>query len=367
MTNHIPYTKPSITDLEIHYCNDAVTNGWGEQCYDYINRFESEFKQYLGVKFCIATSSCTGAMQLGLAAINFPRSSEIILADTNWIATAAPIVHQHLVPVFTDIKASTWCIDVEKIEKSITENTRAIVATHLYGNLCDMSALTDLARRYNLELIEDAAEAIGASYNHKKAGSLGRFGVFSFHGTKTITTGEGGMLVTNDAELYEKALTLNNHGRARNEKRQFWPSEIGFKYKMSNVEAAIGCAQLQRVDCLIKRKKEIFQSYSQILCNSDVAINQQEENSKSGYWMINASFPQKVDIEELRTKFNDNGSDARVFFPPLSSLDMFNDLSDKNKVSYDLPQRSINLPSFHDITEAEIQRVCNVLLEFQSW
>ena len=257
----IPYTKPSITKLEIEYANDAVANGWGEKCYEYITRFEDNFKEYLGVNYAIATSSCTGALQLGMDALGIGKGDEVIMADTNWIATASPIFHLGASPVLVDIKEDTWCLDPKKVEDAITHRTKAIVAVHLYGNLCDMDALRDIANRHQLFLIEDSAEAIGSEYKGQKAGSLGIFGAFSFHGTKTLTTGEGGMFVTNDRDIYTKALTLSNHGRTQSNSKQFWPETFGYKFKMSNVQAAIGCAQLERIHELIDKKRYIFQFY----------------------------------------------------------------------------------------------------------
>lgn len=229
MKHRIPYTKPSITQLEQAYSADAVANGWGEKCYDYINRFEKAFGGYLGSEFAIATSSCTGAMHMGLAALGIGPGDEVILADTNWIATAAPIVHLGAKPVFVDILADTWCIDPEKAEAAITQKTKAIIATHLYGNLCDMDRLLEIGLRHSIPVIEDAAEALGSVWKGRRAGSMGAFGTFSFHGTKTLTTGEGGMFVSSDAGLFERVLTLSNHGRARGQTKQFWPDMVGFK------------------------------------------------------------------------------------------------------------------------------------------
>ena len=191
----IVYTKPSISQLELEYAADAVETGWGNKCYDYIQRFENDFARYVGARYAVATSSCTGALTLGLSALGITHGDEIILADTNWIASAAPIVHAGATPVFVDILADTWCIDPAKAERAINKRTKAIIATHLYGNLCDMDALADICSRYGVALIEDAAEAIGSIYKGKRAGSLGTFSVFSFHGTKTLTTGEGGMFL----------------------------------------------------------------------------------------------------------------------------------------------------------------------------
>ena len=225
----IHYTKPSITDLEVAYATDAARNGWGERCYEYITRFEEAFKTHLGVKYAIATSSCTGALHMGMAALGIGPGDEIVMADTNWIATAAVIVHLGAKPVFVDILPDSWCINPELAEAAITPRTKAIIAVHLYGNLCDMNRLLAIGEKHGIPVIEDAAEAIGSVYHDKRAGSMGEFGSFSFHGTKTLTTGEGGIFVTNDADLFKKVLTLSNHGRARDQTKQFWPDLVGFK------------------------------------------------------------------------------------------------------------------------------------------
>jgi len=178
----IYYTKPSITDLEVSYATDAARNGWGERRDDYINRFEEAFKAHLGVKYAIATSSCTGALQMGLTALTIRPGDEVIMADANWIATAAPIVHLGANPVFVDILPDSWCIDPDLAEAAITRRTKAIIAVHLYGNLCDMDRLLSIGQRHGIPVIEDAAEALGSQYRGKRAGGMGKFGVFSFHG-----------------------------------------------------------------------------------------------------------------------------------------------------------------------------------------
>lgn len=205
MKPRIAYTKPSITELEVRYATDAAANGWGEQCYAYIGRFENSYKEHLGVKHAIATSSCTGALHMGMAALGIGPGDEVIMADTNWIASAAPIVHLGAKPVFVDILPESWCVDPELAEAAITPRTKAILAVHLYGNLCEMDRLLAIGEKHGIPVIEDAAEAIGSIYYGKRAGSMGCFGTFSFHGTKTVTTGEGGMFVTNDDDLYESA------------------------------------------------------------------------------------------------------------------------------------------------------------------
>ena len=364
----IPYTKPSITDLEIEFASDAAANGWGKNCYDYIIRFEKEFSKYIGSSFCIATSSCTGALTLGLKALGIDHNDEVILADTNWIATVSPIVQLGAKPVFVDILPDSWCIDPKKAEENITENTKAIIATHLYGNLCNMDELLKLGEKYNIKIIEDSAEAVGSIYKGRKAGSMGVFSTFSFHGTKTMTTGEGGMFVTNDRSVFEKALTLSNHGRKSTQSKQFWSDECGFKFKMSNIQAALGCAQLSRIEELVQRKIEIMSTYKTLLGDlKHISLNHESQETINGSWMPNAVFSKDSGVTRdiLLKTFQDKNIDARVFFWPLSSLPMFTS-KNKNTNSYSIAERSINLPSFHDITTETINQVANVLKEIES-
>jgi len=356
--NQIHYTKPSITDLEISYAADAAANGWGEKCHDYIYRFEKLFREHLGVKYAIATSSCTGALHMGLAALGIGPGAEVILADINWIALAAPITYLGATPVFVDVLPDTWCLDPEKAEAAITPHTKAIIVVHLYGNLCDMDALRAIGARHGIPIVEDAAEAIGSAWHGRRAGSMGVFGTFSFHGTKTITTGEGGMFVTNDDAMYEKVLTLSNHGRARGQIKQFWPDMVGFKYKMSNLQAAIGCAQMERVDELIAGKRRIFTYYAEHLRDLPLQMNPEPVGTKNGFWMPTIVVDKGVvfDREALLAAFKSDDIDGRVFFWPLSMLPMF-EKQTENIVSYGLYGRAINLPSYHDLTDVEMARV----------
>ena len=363
MKPRILYTKPSITELEVSYATDAARNGWGDQCYAYINRFEELFRQHLGVHYAIATSSCTGALHMGMAALDIGPGDEVIMADTNWIATASPIVHLGAKPVFVDVLQDSWCLDPSKVEAAITPRTRAIIAVHLYGNLCDMNALLAIGERHGIPVIEDAAEAIGSVWHGQRAGSMGAFGAFSFHGTKTITTGEGGMFVTNDHELYEKVLTLSNHGRARGQTKQFWPDMVGYKYKISNIQAAIGCAQMERIDELIDGKRRIFDTYRDGLAELEgISMNPEPPGTQNGFWMPTVVFDKVTGItrETLQERFASENVDARVFFWPLSSLPSFERVS-VNKLAYDLSERAINLPSYHELSLKEIERVVAIV------
>lgn len=365
MKPRIQYTQPSISELEVRYVTDAARHGWGPRCYEYIDRFEDAFKQHLGVKHAIATSSCTGALHMGLAALGVGAGDEVILADTNWIASVAPAEHLGATPVFVDICPDSWCLDPAQVEAAITPRTRAIIAVHLYGNLCAMDELLAIGERHGVPVIEDAAEAIGSEWHGLRAGSMGRFGVFSFHGTKTMTTGEGGMFVTNDSELFEHVLGLSNHGRLKAQTRHFWPDLLGFKYKISNLQAALGCAQTERLGELIERKRAIMAAYRQRLGGlHGLHLNIEREGTRIGAWMPTVVFDAALGItrERLLERFAENNIDARVFFYPLSGLPMFQGrVPAAGGHSASIPERAINLPSFHDMRGSDIDRVCAVV------
>lgn len=363
MNPRIPYAKPSITELEVEYATDAAKNGWGDDCYAYISKFEALFKQHLDVGYAIATSSCTGALHMGMAALGIGTGDEVVLADSNWIATASPIVQLGATPVFVDILPESWCIDPEKVEAAITSRTKAIIVVHLYGNLCDMDRLLAIGKKYGIPVIEDAAEAIGSVYRGKRAGSMGIFGAFSFHGSKTMTTGEGGMFVTSDTALFERVLALSNHGRLSDQPKQFWPDLVGFKYKMSNIQAAIGCAQITRISDLILRKQAIFAVYKEALkATRGVSMNPEPEGTINGTWMPTVVFSNETGVtrEKIQRAFIGENIDARVFFWPLSGLPMFKPVA-SNAHAWSIPNRAINLPSYHDLGSAEQERVVSVI------
>lgn len=361
----IPLSRPSISDLEVEFAADAARSGWGDRCYDYIERFEKAFAAHIGVEYAIATSSCTGALHMGLAALGIGPGDEVILADANWVATAAPVLHLGAHPVFVDILESTWCIDPVAARAAISPRTRAIIAVHLYGNLCDMDALLALGREFGIPVIEDAAEAIGSVHAGRRAGSMGIFGAFSFHGSKTLTTGEGGMFVTKDAQLYDRVLSLSNHGRVRGQARQFWPEMLGFKYKMSNIQAALGCGQLERVELLIARKREIMRCYRQAFVNiPSVSLNQELPGTEIGAWMPTVVMApgSASSASDLLQRFVRANIDARPFFAPLSTLPWMPP-GPTGEQAKCICERAVNLPSFHDMTESDIERVVEVVLD----
>ena len=356
----IPYTKPSITEFEIAVVNDAITNGWGENCYDYIKKFETKFSEYTGSTFSVATSSCTGALHLGLVALNITHGDEVIVPNTTWIASVSPILYLGAKPVFVDISKDDWCIDPSAIKAAITPRTKAILVVHLYGNTAQVEEIIQIAREYGLYVIEGSAEALGAKIGNNSVGTLGDFGVFSFHGTKMITTGEGGMLVTNSSNIYERVLQLNNHGRSKNNHKQFWSDMLGYKYKISNIQAALGFAQISRAEELITRKREIFNSYAEKLTHLDIQMNVEKISCTNSYWMPTAVFSNyDVSSRKVFSEFSKNSIEGRHTFWPISTLPFIN-VQVETPNSFEFSEYGINLPSFHDITEDQIVHVTNI-------
>jgi perosamine synthetase len=367
MGNRIYINKPSITELEISYVNDAIRNGWGEKCYDYLHRFENSFTQYEGTKFALATSSCTGAIHLALMAMGVKAGDEVIVPELTWIASVEPVMYIGAKPVFADVLEDTWCIDPQSIKKAITPRTKAIIVVHLYGNLCEMDEIMKIAEENNLMVLEDAAEGLGSEYRNKKAGSIGHAGVFSFHGTKTLSTGEGGVLVTNDELLSNRARVLNDHGRNPRdpENKMFWMREYGYKYKMSNLQAAMGVAQLERIEELVDKKRLIFNWYSDLLQGVPCKMNTEQSCAKNSYWLPTVVFDNALnfDRDAFFGMMRENNIDSRPFFYPLSSLPMF-ETKTNNHVSYDISSRGINLPSYHDMSESQVRTVSDLVIKY---
>ena len=362
----IPVSGPWITEREIRYVTDAVTHAWYGGANQWHQRFERGFAEYLGVPFVTALPSCTSAIHLSLAALGIGPGDEVIVPEITWIATSAPVAYVGATPVFADVDPSTWVLTAESLRACVTPKTRAVIPVDLYGGMPDYDAVLEVAKEFGLAVIEDAAEAVGSEYHGRRAGSLGTTGVFSFHGSKTLTTGEGGLLATGDEDLFRKILHLRDHGREPGD-RYFCNTAVGFKYKMSAMQAALGMAQLERVEDLVARKRTIFGWYQDRLSDLEgVALNVEPKGVRNSYWMVtlvwnSAGRPGQRELQDL---LDQRGIDTRPFFHPLSSLPAYRDLPQaaearaRNRVAYDLDARALNLPSALNLTESEVDRVC---------
>lgn len=361
----IPVSGPWITAKEIAYVTDAVTNAWYGSANGWHERFEKAFAEYIGVKHAVALPHCTAAIHLSLLALKVGPGDEVIVPDCTWIASAAPVTYVGATTVFADIDPRTWCLDAKSFEACITPRTKAVIPVNLYGNMPDMDALREVAGRHGIAIIEDAAESIGSEYKGRRAGSFGTTGVFSFHGSKTLTTGEGGMLVTDRDDLRARALFLRDHGRPPGD-RLFHNTEVAYKYKMSSMQAALGTAQLERVEELVARKRELFAWYTEELAGlPGVTLNYEAPGTRNTYWMVTAVLAEQLGLRKERVMelLGAQGIDCRPFFHPLSSLPAYagspqaEAARGRNTVSYALSPYGINLPSALNLTRDQVRRV----------
>jgi perosamine synthetase len=366
----IPVAGPWVTDLEVHYVAEAAANDWYGTAAQSVGLFETEFAEYLDVSHAAAVPHGTSALHLAMLALGIGPGDEVIVPEATWVASAAPIVYLGATPVFADVDHNTWCMDPASLARCITPRTKAIVTVDLYGGIPDMGAIGELAE--GIPIIEDAAQAIGATWRTAPAGTLGDIGVFSFHGTKTITTGEGGMVVTNRSDLFSRISTMRDHGRSQANHRYFTTDEIGFKYRMSSLQAAFGRAQLSRIDELVEKKKRIFHWYQERLANiPGIQLNCDRPGVKNTFWMVTLVVDRSYGLStnEMMRYFDRCSIDTRPFLPPLSSLTAFSEYETvcgaaaRNPVAYDVAARSINLPSALMLTESQVDRVCTDLRE----
>jgi perosamine synthetase len=350
---------PSISPREVAYATDAARHGWNRRWSGYISRFEQEFAEYVGAEHAIATSSCTGALHLAMLALGLGPGDEAIVPEQTWVATAKAVSYVGATPVFADVQADSWCLDPASVEAAITERTKAIVPVHLYGHPADMDALRTVADRHGLPLVEDAAPAIGAELRGRRVGALGTAGAFSFQGAKLLVTGEGGMLVTNDPDVYAKAYKAWDLGVERS--RGFWIDAHGLKYKLPNVAAALGLGQLERIDHLIEAKREIFGWYAEELDGvHGITLNHEADWARSIYWMSSILVDSAcgIDRDGMRQALLADGIDTRPTFPRISTYPIW---AERRAVPAPVAQRiaeqGINLPSGVRLRRDQVARI----------
>jgi perosamine synthetase len=361
----IPVSGPSITSREIEYVTAAVTNGWYSSANVFHERFEAAFASYHGTRHAIALPSCTSAIHLSLLAFGIGPGDEVIVPECTWIATAAPISYVGADPVFADIDPGSWCLSAQSFAESITPRTKAVIPVDLYGSMPDLPELRRIADSHGIRIIEDAAEAIGSRLRGRPAGTWGDTGVFSFHGSKTMTTYEGGMLITDDDAIHRRALILRDHGRNPGD-RMFFNAEVAHKYKMSSMQAALGLAQIERIEELIARKREIFSWYKEALAGTHgITLNGEDEQTRNSYWMVTMILSPSYGMrkERLMELLSNEQIDSRPFFHPLSLLPAYQDCASaqrwraRNQASYAISPYGINLPSGLNLTKVQVDRV----------
>ncbi|MBI4423389.1 MAG: DegT/DnrJ/EryC1/StrS family aminotransferase [Elusimicrobia bacterium] len=369
---NIPSIGPSITKAEIELVTEAVTHGWYGGMSRYIDLFTQEFSGYLEVERCLPVSHGTAAVHLAMAALELGPGDEVIVPDITWVASAAPAAYLGAKVVLVDIDPETLCLCPEAFEKAITRRTKAVVVVDLLGNMPAMDRISKVARKHGVAVIEDAAEALGAQYRGRMAGTLGDLGVFSFNATKLAVAGQGGALVTNDPALFERAKLLAHHGiDKRPGARYYWSTTIGFNYNWTNIQAALALAQLRRLEELLDRKARIFRRYEANLAGTpEVRLNRTAPGVRNTYWLVTAILggSLRVPKETVQDELKAFGIDARPFFYPISSMPPYKrycdrrDMAKKNPVAYSLSPYGICLPCAMDMTEADVDYVCDRFL-----
>jgi len=355
---------PSISAREASYALDAARHGWNREWNGYIERFERAFAEYLGVKHAISTSSCTGALHLALLALGVGPGDEVIVPDLTWVATANAVLYVGATPVFVDVQPAGWCMDPRAFEAAITPRTRAVIPVHLYGHPASMDAIVAIARARGIAVVEDAAPAIGATIDDRKVGTFGDVAAFSFQGAKLLVTGEGGMLVTNSDELFERVVSLWDQGR--DPKRPFWINQRGVKYKMANVQAAIGLGQLERVDEMIEAKRRVFGWYADALDGvPHVTLNHEVPGMRSIYWMTSVLLDPAAGIsrDDLRTALRARNIDTRPVFPAISQYPIWARTREAGPVAARIGAQGLNVPSGVRLRREQVAYISQVIAE----
>src|SRR5262245_5765383 len=357
----IPVFAPWLSENARRYVLDCVDSGWISSLGEYVGRFERDFATFCEARHAIATSNGTTALHLCLVTLGIGPGDEVLVPDLTFVATANVVRYTGATPVLVDSDPRTWGMDSVDARRKTTPRTRAIIPVHVYGHPVDMGALLAHAQEHGIDIVEDAAEAHGARFNGRRVGALGRMGAFSFYGNKIITTGEGGMVVTNEPALAERAAFLRDH--AMDPRRRYYHPEIGFNYRMTNIQAAIGCAQLEQADAILARRKALAAAYEAGLAGiPGLSPPPAEPWAENVYWMysvlIEPAFgaSRQAVIAGLRAR----GVDSRPFFVPLHELPMYR-LDASFPVATALAARGINLPSGTGLRPDEIATVCDAL------
>jgi perosamine synthetase len=359
----IPVAEPLLTGNELAYVTDCVTSSWVSSIGKYIPRFEEEFARFCGTKHGIATSNGTTALHLALVVCGISPGDEVIVPSLTFIATANAVYYVGAKPVFVDSEPRTWNIDPDDVARRITPRAKAIIPVHIYGHPVDMDTINAIARERNLVVIEDAAEAHGAEYKGQRVGKLGRIAAFSFYGNKIVTTGEGGMLTTDDDALAEQARWLRDHGMSPTER--YWHPVIGYNYRLTNLQAALGVAQMERIEEFVARKRAIAALYSELLEGTPgITLPPEEAWAKNVYWMYSVLIGDAFGLsrDALMAHLKTRGIDSRPFFHPIHIMPPY--ISGQSlPVSERLSREGINLPSSVTLTDHDIRRVVRAIQE----
>lgn len=365
---NVPVNEPVITEAAKAYVADALETGWVSSAGPYIDRFEKAFAEFIGVQHAVSVTSGTAALHLSLVALGIGEGDEVLVPDFTIVSCMNAVLYTGATPVFVDIDPETYCIDPERIEAAITERTKAIMPVHIYGHSCDMDPILEIAQKRNLLVIEDAAEVHGAEYKGGKCGSFGAVSAFSFYGNKIITTGEGGMVCTDDDLIAEELRSLKN--LAHSPKKRFWHEEVGFNYRLTNMQAALGLGQMESVSTLLAHKHWMGEQYTEKLADiQGLILPVTKSYSTNVYWMYGVRVTEELGItrDKLTARLKERGVDTRDFFIPLSSQPISEQLPPAScPISAEVAASGFYLPSGLALTQEQLDYVCNVFHEVVS-
>jgi perosamine synthetase len=354
----IPVYRPDLSGNERAYVLNCVDSTWISSLGAYINNFEAAIARITGAQHATAVCNGTVALHLPLHCMGIGPGDEVIVPAFTYIASVNTIAQTGATPVFVESRAGDWLLDPEDVERRITTRTKAIMPVHLYGGACDMPGIMEIARRRSVRVLEDAAEALGTTLHGRHVGTFGDAGTFSFFGNKTITTGEGGMVVTNDDDLAAQLRVVKGQGQSLT--RRYWHDVLGFNYRMTNICAAIGLAQTERLPQIITAKKRLAQFYKDTLAALPVTFQAPTDGVESADWLVSLLLPVGTDRDRLMADMQEAGVETRPVFFPAHHMPMYRqDLH--FPVAEDIAARGISLPSFPALTEDELGRVCEAL------
>ncbi len=358
----IPIYQPSLIGNEKLYVNECLDSSWISSKGKFVSAFETKFAEYTGVKHAATVSNGTVALHLALVVLGIGPGDEVIVPTLTYIASVNAISYTGATPVFADSLRNTWQLSPADIKNKITQKTKAIMAVHLYGHPCEMDEIVCIKKDHNLFLVEDCAEAFGSLYKGKHVGSFGDISTYSFFGNKTITTGEGGMVVTNNTTLNDRIIHFKGQGLAQH--REYWHDVIGFNYRMTNICAAVGLAQLEQADEFINKKRQISQWYKKELDGLPVLFHDEFGDVRHSYWMCSILVENPANRDDLRKFLEMEGIETRPLFYPAHTMPMYSSKYCSYPVAEDLGWRGINLPSWPGLKKEDIGSICNAIRSY---
>lgn len=360
---YLPVSEPQFLEADLKKITECILSGWVSSKGKFIAEFENMFAEFCGTRFAISTTSGTAALHLSMVGLGIGPGDEVIIPSLTFIATANAVTYTGAKPVFVDSEPETWNINPQAAEEAMTTKTKAIIPVHLYGHPADMDPILDLSKKYGIAVVEDAAEAHGALYKDRRVGSIGDLGIFSFYGNKIITTGEGGMIVTNNEKLAKKIQILKNHGMDAN--RRYWHHFLGYNYRMTNIQAALGVAQMERIEQILERKRKIARTYMKAFRNQPgITLPNESKWAKNVFWLYTILIDKEkfgLSRDELMDRLMEEGIETRPIFSPIHTQPIY-DTTQNCPVAEMLASRGLSLPSSINLKHSEINLIADKII-----